>query len=109
MALTNILVAGAGKSATWLIKYLLENARKNNWQVTVADGNAALIKEKVGDHPSARTAAFDITNAKERQALIKEADIVVSLMPPHLHILLAEDCIQFRKHLITSSYISPEM
>jgi saccharopine dehydrogenase-like NADP-dependent oxidoreductase len=109
MALTNILVAGAGKSATWLIKYLLDDARKNGWQVTVADGNAALIAEKTANHPAARAAAFDITSVKERQALVKDADIVVSLMPPHLHILLAEDCVRFRKNLITSSYISPEM
>src|ERR1043165_2417165 len=109
MALTNILVAGAGKSATWLIKYLLDNAKKNAWQVTVADGNAAAIEEKTGNHPLARTAAFDITNAKERQTLVRDADIVVSLMPPDLHILLAEDCVLFRKNLITSSYISPEM
>lgn len=109
MSLTNILVAGAGKSATWLIKYLLDNAAKNRWQVTVADGNAATIQEKTHNHPSSTSAAFDITNKKERQALVKDADIVVSLMPPHLHILLAEDCIQFKKNLITSSYISPEM
>ncbi len=106
---TNILVAGAGKSATWLIKYLLDNSRKNNWLVTVADGNAATIAEKTGGHPATRAAAFDITSKHERQALVKEADIVVSLMPPQLHILLAEDCIEFRKNLITSSYISPEM
>jgi len=40
---------------------------------------------------------------------VRAADIVVSLMPPHLHILLAHDCLEFRKNLITSSYISPEM
>lgn len=109
MALTNILVAGAGKSSTWLIKYLLDNAKKNNWLITVADGSAAAIAEKTGNHPSARTAAFDVNSTKERQSLVKEADIVVSLMPPHLHILLAEDCLNFKKNLITSSYISPEM
>ncbi len=106
---TNILVAGAGKSATWLIKYLLDNARKHNWLITIADGNAALIEEKTAGHPAGRTAAFDITDKRERQALVKAANIVVSLMPPHLHILLAEDCLEFGKNLVTSSYISPEM
>ena len=32
-----ILVIGAGRSAVTLIKYLLDNAEVNNWQVTVAD------------------------------------------------------------------------
>lgn len=109
MASTKILVAGAGKSATWLIKYLLDNAQKQNWQITIADGNAALIAEKTGNHPAANAAAFDITSKAERQALVRDADIVLSLMPPHLHILLAHDCLEFGKNLITSSYISPEM
>jgi saccharopine dehydrogenase (NADP+, L-glutamate forming) len=77
--------------------------------VTVADGCQKAIAEKIGNHPSARSAVFDITSVQERQKLVKAADIVVSLMPPHLHILLAKDCLQFGKNLVTSSYISPEM
>ena len=33
-----ILVAGAGKSSTYLIEYLLENASRNKWNVIVAQG-----------------------------------------------------------------------
>jgi saccharopine dehydrogenase-like NADP-dependent oxidoreductase len=105
----SILVAGAGKSSTWLIKYLLHHAPHAKWMVTVADGNAAAIAEKIGNHPFAKSAVFDITSKNERQGLVQAADIVVSLMPPHLHILLAKDCLEFGKNLITSSYISPEM
>src|SRR4051812_38175385 len=105
----SILVAGAGKSSTWLIRYLLQHASNSRWTVTVADGSATAIAEKIGNHPAAKSAVFDITSKGERQALVEAADIVVSLMPPHLHILLAQDCLQFGKNLITSSYISPEM
>src|SRR5207245_26925 len=45
----------------------------------------------------------------QRAALVQRADMVVSLMPPHLHILLAKDCLKYKKNLITSSYVSPEM
>lgn len=75
----------------------------------MADGSAEAIADKTGNHPASRSAVFDITNDGERQQLVRDADIVVSLMPPHLHVLLAKDCLQFRKNLITSSYISPEM
>lgn len=105
----NVLVAGAGKSSTWLIKYLLQHASRAKWTVTVADGSAAAIASRIGDHPSAKPAVFDITNDRERRQLVQNADIVVSLMPPGLHVLLAKDCLEYRKHLITSSYISPEM
>lgn len=104
-----ILVAGAGKSSTYLIEYLLENASKNKWNVIVADGDAESIARKTNKHPFAEAAAVDITKKAEREALVKRADIVLSLMPPHLHILLAKDCLKFGKNLITSSYISDEM
>lgn len=104
-----ILVAGAGKSSIYLIEYLLNNASRNKWHVIVADGSREAIEEKVNNHPHAEIAAIDITNATEREPLVMRADIVVSLMPPHLHIHLAKDCLKHKKNLITSSYISPEM
>lgn len=105
----NILVAGAGKSSTYLIEYLLTNASKNKWNVIVADGDSAAIARKLNRHPNGEAAVFDINNKAQREALVKRADIVLSLMPPHLHILLAQDCLKHKKNLITSSYISDEM
>lgn len=104
-----ILVAGAGKTSIYLIEYLLGNAQKNKWKVIVADGNATAIESRIKNHPSAVAAVIDITNEKERASLVQQADIVLSLMPPHLHILLAGDCLKYKKNLITSSYISDEM
>lgn len=104
-----ILVAGAGKSSLYLINYLLSHASRHKWKVIVADGSAEAVEQKIGDSPFAEKAVIDITNEKEREPLVQRADIVVSLMPPHLHIHLAKDCLKHKKNLITSSYISPEM
>ena len=104
-----ILVAGAGKSSIYLIEYLLSHAPRNKWKVIIADGDANAIAEKINNNPFAEAAAVDITKAATREGLVKRSDIVVSLMPPHLHILLAKDCLKHKKNLITSSYISDEM
>jgi saccharopine dehydrogenase-like NADP-dependent oxidoreductase len=104
-----ILVAGAGKSSIYLIHYLLSHAPRHKWKVIVADGSAEAIAEKINGHSSAEMAVIDITNEAQRAPLVRQADLVVSLMPPHLHIHLAKDCLQYKKNLITSSYISPEM
>jgi len=104
-----IFLAGAGKSATVLINYLLERAHKNRWQITIADGNEKMLAGKVKDHPAARKVVLDITNQRQRKELVSESDLVISLMPPQLHYLLAQDCLHYRKHLITSSYVSPEI
>lgn len=105
----NILVAGAGKSATYLINYLLVGAETNNWHVTIIDGNLQAIEEKIAGRPRGTAKAIDITDAAARQPLVEQADIVLSLMPAHLHTLLAQDCLLFGKNIITSSYASPEM
>jgi saccharopine dehydrogenase-like NADP-dependent oxidoreductase len=104
-----ILIAGAGKSSIYLIHYLLMNAPGNKWKVIVADGDANAIAEKIKGNPYAEAAVIDITNARQREPLVKRADIVVSLMPPDIHIYLAKDCLKHKKNLITSSYISDEM
>lgn len=104
-----ILVAGAGKSSYYLIHYLLSNAQRQKWKIIVADGDADAIKEKINGHPSAESAPIDITNSTEREALVKRADIVISLMPLQLHGLLAKDCLKYKKHLITSSYVSDDI
>ncbi|RAI97886.1 saccharopine dehydrogenase (NADP+, L-glutamate forming) [Chitinophaga skermanii] len=104
----NVLLFGAGKSATCLIDYLLANAPRQKWHVTVADSDLLLIKSKIGKSYYATPAAFDIKDQTERQKLIQEADIVISLLPPGLHIIVAKDCIQFKKNLLTASYIDAE-
>jgi saccharopine dehydrogenase-like NADP-dependent oxidoreductase len=104
-----ILVAGAGKSSNYLIQYLLAHAGRKKWKVIVADGDAKAIEDKISNNIHGKAAVIDISNPKEREPLVMQADIVVSLMPAHLHIHLAKDCLKHKKNLITSSYISEEM
>ena len=105
----SILVFGAGKSATCLIEYLVKETASQNWQLTVADGNLALAQSKTGNSPHAKAVLVDVENEANRQSLIKEADIVISLLPPHLHILVAKDCVLFAKNLLTASYADADI
>lgn len=104
-----ILVIGAGLSSSYLIKYLLANAKNENWMVTVADQNIALAKQKIGKSKQGIALAFNINIKTERENAIKNADLVVSLLPPTLHIIAAQDCITYKKNLVTASYITPQM
>lgn len=103
-----VLIAGAGKSSAYLIDYMLTNA-KQKWKVVIMDANAEMIAEKLNGHPKGTAAVIDIHDESARQNLVKNADIVLSLMPPDLHFLLAKDCLKFKKNLITSSYVSDEL
>jgi len=107
--LKKILLFGAGKSATVLIDYLLKEALENEWKIIIADSNKTLIEEKVANNKLAEAVELDINDASKRQILIEQADIVISMMPPALHIFIAKDCIEFSKHLLTASYADEEI
>lgn len=99
-----ILLFGAGKSAGVLIDYLINQSIENNWEILVADANANLIEQKTKNRPHSKNIPLDINDNSNRKSLIQEADIVISMMPPALHVLIAHDCIEFGKSLLTASY-----
>jgi saccharopine dehydrogenase (NADP+, L-glutamate forming) len=101
----NILLFGAGKSATYLIDYLVKEAALNDWKLNVCDSNLELVKSKTGSAENARAICVDVQNDTERSALIREADVVISLLPPDLHFIVAKDCMAFDKNLLTASYV----
>ena len=104
-----IVLFGAGKSASVLIDYLLDAATENAWKVTVADANKELILEKTKNRPQSEAISLDIINDDIRRSLVRDADIVISMMPPALHILVAKDCILYKKNLLTASYADDEI
>ncbi|MBM3413750.1 MAG: saccharopine dehydrogenase [Bacteroidetes bacterium] len=104
-----VLLFGAGKSATVLIKYLLEKAAEMDWKLIVADTNLTLINQKIAGNSRGTALNLDIKKTDEREKAIANADLIISLLPAHLHILVARDCLQFNKHLFTASYLDKEV
>lgn len=105
----NILVIGAGRSSVTLIKYLLDNSVTNNWQVTVADFSEDLAKAAVARHTNGKAIFFNVTDEKQRQKEIADANIVISMLPASLHITVAKDCVRLKTSLVTASYVSEEI
>ncbi len=104
-----ILLFGAGKSSAALINYLLRHAAAQHWQLTVADANLAAIQEKMGRSAHGQAVALNIVEEEERSRLVAAADLVISLLPPALHILVAKDCLLHRKNLLTASYVDEQI
>ena len=104
-----ILIIGAGKSASTLIKYLLDKSVVENLHLTIADLSLELAQKKTNNHPNASAIAIDIFNENQRKSEIQQADLVISMLPAHLHIDVAKDCVLFKKHMVTASYISDAM
>ncbi|MEP7110502.1 MAG: saccharopine dehydrogenase C-terminal domain-containing protein, partial [Ferruginibacter sp.] len=100
-----VLLFGAGKSATVLIDYLIAEAPQNNWIIIIADANMEQIITKTNNSTLAVAVQTDINNAVQRSSLIRDAAIVISMLPPALHFLIAKDCVEYGKNLLTASYL----
>ncbi|MFM2213856.1 MAG: hypothetical protein RL427_1119 [Bacteroidota bacterium] len=105
----NILIIGAGRSASSLIQYLLHKSAEEQLHLTIGDLSLELAQRKTHNHPNATAIALDINNVAQRQSEIQKADIVISMLPAHMHFEVAQDCVTYRKHMVTASYVSEAM
>ncbi len=105
----SILIFGAGKSSSSLVNYLLEKSGSESLELIVADISPDNAKLLVKDHPKGRVVQMDIFQDEQRKQQISKADLVISMLPASLHTLVARDCIEFGKNLVTASYISDDL
>ncbi|MDX5419656.1 MAG: saccharopine dehydrogenase NADP-binding domain-containing protein [Hymenobacteraceae bacterium] len=103
-----ILLLGAGRSASSLIQYLLQNAPSENWQITIGDINVDHLQARISQLDFAEAIVFNVHDEAQRAAEVSKADLVISLLPAIFHIEVARECLKQEKHLITASYVSPE-
>jgi saccharopine dehydrogenase-like NADP-dependent oxidoreductase len=104
-----ILIIGAGRSASSLIQYLLNKSDEENLHLIIGDLSLETAKNKTNNHPNATAISLDIFDQIQRKEAIQKADIVISMLPAHLHIEVARDCITYKKHMVTASYVSDAM
>lgn len=104
-----ILLLGAGRTAYYLIEYILDECASNNWKLVVADYNIDNLPEQFKNNKHLLAVQLDVNNMEKRCDLIAAANVVISLLPAHLHIVIAKDCLKFNKDLVTASYVSDEM
>nr|WP_319399536.1 saccharopine dehydrogenase family protein [uncultured Carboxylicivirga sp.] len=103
----NILIIGAGRSAIALINYLEKHANKNKWQITVVDKDISHIQNHVSDETN--VVRLDLFDADRLVKEVRNSKIVVSLLPAHLHTVVAKVCVDEGTSLFTASYEAEEI
>ena len=104
-----VLILGAGRSSSSLIRHLLQHAAQEGYGVRIGDLDVNLANRKAEGHPAATAFALDAGNPEARRNEIAQADLVISMLPAFLHPEVATDAIATRTPLITPSYLSPEI
>ncbi|GAB4252093.1 MAG: saccharopine dehydrogenase C-terminal domain-containing protein [Vicingaceae bacterium] len=105
----NITIFGAGRSSSSLIQYLIFNAEQEQWNITIADKHLGLAQKLTNGSEHVKLLELDIKDEEQVKTLVQNSDAVISMLPAHMHISIANYCVEFSKHMITASYVSPEM
>lgn len=109
MAVQKIGVLGAGRSAGYLIEYLGNYCASTNRSLQVYDLQFDRLKASfhVPDTVSLKLAELGDEGVLDR--IVAGLDLVVSVLPPTMHIAVAKACLLHGCHLFTASYTSDEM
>jgi len=103
-----VLVLGAGRSAPFLIRRLLDAAVERDWQVTVADRELSLAESRVAGHPAGRAIALDASDEQQMASWIGAADVVANVLAPVFQGRVARLCVEAGVHMVSVSYLQDE-
>lgn len=101
-----VLVLGAGMVSRPLVRYLLNQP---DVYVKMASRTVSKAEKIINAHPKGDAVSLNVNDDMSLEKLVSDADIVVSLLPYMYHVKVAERCINYGKHMVTTSYVSDAM
>jgi saccharopine dehydrogenase-like NADP-dependent oxidoreductase len=100
-----VLILGAGMVSKPIVVYLLNKG----YRVTLGDLDQSKAQAIIDNHDNGRAISFDVKNESALSQLVQEHDITVSLLPWVFHPKVANYCLEYKKNMVTTSYVKPQM
>ncbi|KAJ9102498.1 hypothetical protein QFC21_002898 [Naganishia friedmannii] len=100
-----VLLLGSGFVAQPAAEYIT----RHGYGLTVAARSLESAQELANKVINARAIDIDVADAKALDAAVADHDLVVSLIPYTFHAAVIESAIRNKKHVVTTSYVSPAM
>ena len=101
-----VLILGAGLVAKPLVRYLLDQP---DFEVEVASRTVSKAIKLIDNHPNGTAKELNLKNEEGLRDEVANADLVISMVPYAFHPKVAKYCIDFKKHMVTTSYVSEIM
>lgn len=101
-----VCILGAGLVAGPLAEYLLNF---DEVYIKVADIELDKARQLVKNHPRGQAFQLDLKDRQGLMKIIADVEVVVSMVPYTFHPYVAGICLELGKHMVTASYLSPEM
>ena len=100
-----VLILGAGMVVKPLVDYLLHH----QVFVTIASRTQAKADTLIGNHRQGQSIEWTIDDEEQLDAMVRGHEVIVSMLPYTYHPLVAQKCIKYQKHMVTTSYVQPGM
>lgn len=81
----------------------------NDVHVIVASLYLKDAEEIIEGIPNATAVQLNVQDHVSLCNYISQVDVVISLLPPSCHIIVANACLELRRHLVTASYVDQSM
>ncbi len=101
-----ILLLGSGLVARPLVRYL---SRRDDVHLTISARTLSKAKALIPDDAEVTLVHLSLDDRETLKKTLLDADVAISLLPATFHVDIARLCLETRTHLVTTSYISPEM
>jgi len=99
------LLLGSGFVATPTVQ-VLSNAGVH---VTVACRTLTSAQKLAGNFTNTKAVSLDVNDTSALEDAIAKHDVIISLIPYTYHIAVVKAAIKAKKHVVTTSYVSPAM
>jgi saccharopine dehydrogenase (NADP+, L-glutamate forming) len=99
------LLLGSGFVATPTVEVLT----KAGISVTIACRTLASAEKLAAGFPHTKAISLDINDTTTLEAEVAKHDVTISLVPYTYHIAVVKAALKTKKHVITTSYVSPAM
>ncbi len=103
--MSKVLILGAGLVARPLVRYLLDHG----FEVIVASRTVSKAINLVDNHPMGTAKELNLKDEDSLKKEVSEADLVISMVPYAFHPIVARYCIEYKKNMVTTSYVSEAM
>jgi saccharopine dehydrogenase (NADP+, L-glutamate forming) len=102
-------ILGAGRSAGYLVEYLGEYCARVGRELYVYDLDFHRLQHSFTVNDKTHLLVADLSDTQVVSDILKNLDVVVSVLPPPMHLPVANLCLEHGCHLFTASYTSEGM
>jgi len=108
-SMKQIGILGAGRSAGFLVEYLGSYCARVGRELYVYDLDFHRLQQSFVVNDRTHLVVADLSNPDVVSDILRNLDVVVSVLPPPMHLPVAKLCLEHGCHMFTASYTSEGM